>query len=164
MAVASRVLLIIGVGPAGCISLRVNKKDLEMTTTTAAATPVPNTRLSLYKLMLRTTVWVALTNTEYRRILAWLEQHGSNTSRPNEVDKLLQTFLWFPTREGENVYVPLGHMTRLFVQVEDRIPASATGSHANVQFRNGLVRARGELTGDRIMMIRTEMATAGASQ
>lgn len=114
--------------------------------------------------MLETTTWVGLSTTEYRRILTWLEQNGSRTSRLNEVDKLHQTFLWFPTRDGSVIYVPLGHMTRLFVQVEDRIPASATGNHINVQFRNGLIRTRGELTGDRIRMIRAESAMAGGSQ
>lgn len=127
-------------------------------------TSAPNTRLSLYKLLLPTTVWVAITPAEYARILAWLERHRSSTSRRNAVDNLYETFLWFPSREGDRIYVPLGHMSRLFAQVEERIPKFAASDHPSVRFRDSLRGPRGELTGHRVMLLRSSIAVEGTGQ
>jgi hypothetical protein len=118
-----------------------------------------NTRLSLYKLFNATTVWVEVSSNEYTRILNWLERHRSNTSRRNAVDNLLETFVWFPTFDGHHLFVPLGHLTRLLAQVDERIPVYASDNHPQVEFRESLQRHREQTNGQHIWAIR--MAEAG---
>lgn len=112
------------------------------------------TRLSLYKLFLPTTVWVAMTADEVRRVRHWLRTNCSRTARRNAVNDLRESYVWFPTTVGSDVYVPLGHLTRLFAQIDERIPALAGTEHPNVCFKDSLRRSREELSGDQILLVR----------
>lgn len=132
-----------------------------MNTTATANAP---TRLSLYKLLLETTIWVEISPAEYRRILRWLEQNRSQTSRRNAVDNLFETFVWFPTLADGRVWIPLGHLTRLFVQIEERTPAFASEQHPNVVMRDSLQRNRAELNGGQILDLRLAQITREAGQ
>lgn len=49
------------------------------------------TRLSLYKLFLPTTVWVAMTADEVRRVRHWLRTNCSRTVRRNAVNDLRES-------------------------------------------------------------------------
>lgn len=111
------------------------------------------TRLSLYKLFRPSTIWVNLTVSEYRQILHWLELHKSRTSRRNAADNLHDTFLWFPTIVEEGVWVPAGHMSRLFDQIEARTPTNAA-VHPSLALRQSLQRIRDTLTGAHIFDLR----------
>jgi len=115
-----------------------------------------NTRLSLYKLFQPSTIWVAVSNGERARILDWLCRNRSNTARRNAVDDLYETFVWFPTADGDRVFVPLGHMTRLYAQIDDRIPANAGENHPNVVFRASLLGYRDQTSGDHILLLRLD--------
>lgn len=71
-----------------------------------------DTRISLYKLFLRTTEWASVSRVEYLEILRWLYMRRSRSSRRNQFDSLYETFVWFPTEADGPVFVPLGHLTR----------------------------------------------------
>ena len=112
------------------------------------------TRLSLYKLFLPTTVWVAMTPDELGRVRSWLCANRSRTARRNAVDDLWESYVWFPTTVGSEVYVPLGHLTRVFAQIDERTPDLAAPQHPNVLFKNSLLRSRNELSGDQVLLVR----------
>jgi hypothetical protein len=122
-----------------------------------------NTRLSLYKLFLSSTIWGKLTHTERRRILYWLELHKSNTSRRNAADNLYETFVWFPTTEEGDVWVPLGHLTRLLDHIDARTPSNAA-THPNLTLRRSLRRTLETCTGPYILGLRVAALNEQAAQ
>ena len=112
-----------------------------------------NTRLSLYKLFLGTTIWVALTPSEYEQSIAWLEHYKSANDSRNVVDNLYETFIWFPTTDEGQVWVPLGHLTRLIDQIDARVPTNAV-NHPNLTLRERLRRHRETTNGQEILAVR----------
>lgn len=112
------------------------------------------TRLSLYKLSLVTTNWVELSASEYNEIIIWLDNYVSRTSKPNNINRLFDTFTWFPTWDGSRFWVPLGHLNRLFEQIDARIPAGASVDHHNLSFRERLSGQRSERNGAEVSALR----------
>ena len=112
-----------------------------------------NTRLSLYKLFLDTTIWVALTPSEYEQSIAWLEHYKSATDGRNALDNLYETFIWFPTADAGQVWVPLGHLVRLLDQLDARVPTNAV-THPNLTLRERLRGHRDTTNGREILAVR----------
>lgn len=113
-----------------------------------------STRLSLYRLFLGATQYVEVSFGEYSRIMAWMANNKSRTTRRNAVDNLYETFVWFPAFQSDRCFVPLGHSTRLLKQVEQRIGARATHDHPNVVFQLWLGDFRPALNGSQVLEIK----------
>lgn len=113
-----------------------------------------NTRLSLYKLLLQSTIWEAISEEEYFRIIEWLLDRFGRSERRGAIPNLLDTFLWFPTIEDERIWVPVGHLNRLRDQVLLRVPRHASDNHPNVRLLERLQRHRDECNGSDILALR----------
>jgi hypothetical protein len=121
-----------------------------------------NTKLSLYKLFRTSTIWALFTSNEYAMIMEWLIQHSYLTEKRTSLDNLFDTFDWFRVREGDRVWVTLGHITRLRKEIDARFPRQRFDGS------NGTIRAllnisRNSLNGTQILAIKIQQFRGGSN-
>lgn len=120
-----------------------------------------NTKLSLYKILLPSTTWVHITPSEFDMIMDWLTRHSYRTEKRTGFDNLFDTFLWFPVHDGDGVWVPLGHITRLQKEIDARFPRHRLGEFDGA-ICSLLSVSRNHLSGAEILQIKVRQVREGS--